>query len=640
MNRIVDVDAAARRPKPLLIYDGDCGFCRGWVARWRVNTSDRISYTPFQQVAEQFPGIPREQFARTAHLIDRRGDIHRGASAIFRAMAYGRRTWWPLLLYWCMPGFARLTELGYRLVANNRYELSGLVGWLSGSSETPRTHFLTRWLFVRLLGVIYMIAFLSLGVQILGLVGSHGMLPATDHLDQLRARFGDQATWRFPTLAWLGCSDVALQWACWGGAALSMLVVLRVAPGPILLLVWALYLSLYQVGQTFLSFQWDLLLLEAGFLAIFYASWHPWPRLRSEPPPSSVMRWLIIWLLFRLMFSSGVVKLWDESPQTPTWHELTALTYHYETQCIPGALAWYAHQLPLWIQKASVIAMFVIEIGVPFLFFLPRRARLLACLLQVLLQLVIIATGNYNFFNLLTIVLCVPLLDDGYLARILPRRLTRTTAPFALRRAPPLRGMVTVPVAALILLLSSVWMGYTLRPDRTKRRLDYSLLPVPLQEVVTVARRFSSVSSYGLFRNMTTRRPEIVIEGSNDRRAWLAYEFKWKPGDLNRRPTQVAPHQPRLDWQMWFAALGNYRSPRNRWFAMGLVRRLLEGSPEVLALLESNPFPDKPPRYIRSRLYDYHFTDWETRNETGAWWRREPLGLYSPVLSLDSFRGR
>ncbi len=589
-------------------------------------TGDRIEYAPYQQVADSFPRIPRERFERTVYLIESGGAVFSGAHAVFRALAQGAQKRWPLWLYAHVPFIAPSCEFVYRLVANHRYAASRVTGWLWGPDPGPPSYFLTRWLFIRLIGLIYFIAFTSLGVQILGLVGSNGILPAADYFETVREHLGTGAYWQLPTLAWFNCSDGFLQLLCWGGALVSLLVVFRIAPALLLLLLWITYLSLYRIGQTFLSFQWDLLLLEAGFLAIFFAPWQLRPSVAREPPPSGVVLWLIRWLLFRLMFCSGVVKLLDDNPSDPTWHQLTALTYHYETQCIPNAIAWYAHQLPVWFHKLSVVIMFVIEIGVPFMIFLPRRPRLFAFILLVFFQLLILLTGNYNFFNLLTIALCVSLLDDAFLERFFPKRMIEAGMPQWTRpRIRRIQRLASSLVALLILLVSGIWMVETFR--------DFRSLSPRMQNILRVSMRFGSINNYGLFRSMTTRRPEIIVEGSNDRRTWRPYEFRWKPGDRRRRPGFVAPHQPRLDWQMWFAALGDYRQPRNRWF-ISFMHRLLEGTPEVLALLETNPFPDGPPRYVRAVLYDYHFSDWETRLATGTWWTSRRIRLYAPELSL------
>ncbi|MFQ5514029.1 MAG: lipase maturation factor family protein, partial [Myxococcota bacterium] len=386
----------------------------------------------------------------------------------------------------------------------------------------------------------------------------------------------------------------------------------------------------------FLRFQWDILLLETGFLALLFAPWTCRPRLDREPPPSRIVRVLLGLLLFRLMFSSGIVKLLDDNPVGLEWHRLTALSYHFQTQCLPNPVAWLAHQLPAQFLKLSVLAMFCIEIGVPFLFFLPRRARILAFFLQALLQLLIIVTGNYGFFNWLTLALCIPLLDDAFVRRFLPRRL-REIPPSDPQRAPLPRPQkwVIVPLALILLVLNAAWMADTLRSDRRERIFGH--LPHSVRALVSATAPFQLVNPYGLFRSMTTRRPEIIIEGSDDGHTWQPYEFKYKPGPLDRPPPFVAPHQPRLDWQMWFAALGDLRSPHNRWF-LALAKRLLEGSPDVLDLLETNPFPDRPPRFLRAELFDYRFTTWAERLDEGHWWRRTHLRSYLPPVTLERFR--
>jgi len=315
------------------------------------------------------------------------------------------------------------------------------------------------------------------------------------------------------------------------------------------------------------------------------------------------------------MFGSGVVKL---ASGDPTWRNLTALTHHYETQPLPTWIGWYVHQLPTWFQKFSCAAMFVGELAVPFLIFAPRRLRLIGCGILVAFQFLIEVTGNYCFFNLITLALCVLLLDDA----VWPGRLREKVRSSGDRVRHWPRWAVG-PVAVVFLLVTTTQLVGLFR------------LRVPWPEPIVLVREalepFRSINRYGLFAVMTTSRPEIIVEGSNDGKTWLAYEFKYKPGDLKRRPGFVAPHQPRLDWQMWFAALGNCQE--NPWFINFSVR-LLQGSPEILSLLAKNPFPDAPPRYIRAVMYDYRFTDLKTRRTTGTWWRRERKDLYCPIFSL------
>ncbi len=480
------------------------------------------------------------------------------------------------------------------------------------------------------LALVYLVAFLSLWVQIDGLIGSQGILPAATFMSQTGARLGDARHVTLPTMLWwLGAGDATLHALCAAGVTLAILLFAGVAPSLTALLLWLDYLSLYTVSGTFLSFQWDILLLETGALAVFYApaaAWLPTSRAWATPP-SRAVTWLLRFLLFKLMFSSGVVKL---SSGDPTWWSLTALTVHHETTCLPTWTGWYVHQLPVWFHKASAVLMFAGELVLPFFVFGPRRLRLVAAGGFTALMAFIGATGNYGFFNLQALVLCLPLLDDDVLPRGWRAFLQRTLpegspgGPTPVRRPP--RGWpaaITVPVALVLFILNVVPLGAAFRLTIP--------WPAPVLWLHRAQRPFHLVNGYGLFARMTTRRPEIVIEGSDDRRSWLPYEFRWKPGDPRRHPAFVQPHMPRLDWRMWFAALGT--AEREGWF-YPFCRRLLEGSPAVLALLETNPFPEAPPRYLRATLYDYRFT--RLGDGESAWWRRKPLRPYTPTLFLSS----
>ncbi len=529
---------------------------------------------------------------------------------------------------------------------------------LAATLQNPPPFFLARWLFLRLLGLIYLIAFISLWTQIDGLIGHNGILPAADFLQAARQQIGPERYWWMPTICWLNASDGFLHLLCGSGVTLSLLVMAGVAPAASLALLWAIYLSLATVCRDFLGFQWDILLLETGFLAIFLAPrrWLPGSgfirptsvgrdsvepiqsapdtarrslappnettsRLARETPPSRIVLWLLWWLLFRLMFMSGAVKLLSNDPR---WWNLTALDVHYETQPLPTWIGWYAHQLPAGFQATSVVLMFALELGLPFLIFCGRPLRLTAGIAFVFFMGLIGLTGNYCFFNLLTVALCLLLLDDTMLGRWLPKKFAAALPqPSAAAKPAPFRLIGVGALAAVILLVSGV--------ETAARLLRTGSFPRPLLALARWVSPLRSINSYGLFAVMTTTRPEIIVEGSNDQLIWLAYEFKWKPGDLKQPPRFVEPHQPRLDWQMWFAALGDYQG--NPWFINFLVR-LLQGSPEVLGLLEKNPFPDAPPRYVRATLYEYRFTDVATRRAEGTWWRREYKGAYCPELTL------
>ena len=471
---------------------------------------------------------------------------------------------------------------------------------------------------------MYFVAFVSLTLQITGLVGDHGILPAGGFLERAHAAYGSGAYRLFPTLCWLGTGDGALRALGWAGAALAVLLVAGVAQGPVLLLLWLCYLSLAVVGQTFLWFQWDGLLLETGLLAVWYGPTQLRPSLARERAPSTAMRWLVWGLVFRLMVLSGITKL---ASGDPTWLHLTALDYHFWTQPLPPWPAWYAHWLPDWTHRAMTLAIIAIELFVPWLIVVPerwggRRARYAACGLLVLGQLGIALTGNYGFFNLLAIVLCLSLLDDAALERVLPLRLAAGD-PEPRWKQYAVRGLA--PLLALLGVLAFAReIAQTLPGTR-----GGGAFANPLLDAVAPLR---SVNGYGLFRVMTTERFEIVIEGGADSVHWREYRFRWKPGDPTRRPAFVAPHMPRLDWQMWFAAL-NPEGARE--WLVPLLRHLLVGTPEVLALLGENPFPGAPPRYVRLVYYRYRFSTPTERATSGAWWQRERVGYLTAPLSLE-----
>jgi hypothetical protein len=484
-----------------------------------------------------------------------------------------------------------------------------------GAGRPGPGHARVRWLFLRLLALTYLVAFASLFVQVEGLIGSRGILPVAELLDWVQARTGSARFRLLPTLFWLGRSDVVLRLSCAAGVLLSALALLRLLPTLLFFVLWALYLSLVNVSQIFLGYQWDALLLETGFLAVLLAP----PGLRppaGEEPPLAVL-WLLRLLLFRLMFSSGMVKLLSGDP---SWWNLTALEYHYWTQPLPTWIGYWASRLPASFHRASVVVTFAIEILAPFSIFGPRTLRLVGCGLLVGLQLIIATTGNYAFFNLLTIALCLCLLDDACLPGSAP-----PAAPAHGRR--PWRHWVVAPVALVLALLSALELSLLLRPR---------VPSPPLRALRRLEAPLSLVSPYGLFAVMTTSRPEIVVEGSLDGRTWRPYEFRWKPGATTRPPRLVAPHQPRLDWQMWFAALGTCEE--NPW-VLRFLSRLLEGSPPVLGLLADNPFPDGPPQFVRTTLYDYRFADAQAHRREGAFWQGRALGPYCPVLSSGEEKG-
>jgi lipase maturation factor 1 len=635
-------------PKPLMIWDGECHFCKRWIERWREITAGKVDYATYQEAAARFPEIPIERFKRAVAFIEPDGEAFFAAEAVYRSLRYRSSRKWLAWSYDHVAGFAGISEAAYKFIARHRSLGSTFTRLLWGNDVRPPTYFWARRWFLRMLGLIYLIAFVSLWIQVDGLVGSNGMSPVNRFLPAVRQQLGPDAYFLFPTLCWFDSSNAFLHFLCGGGVVLSLLLIFGIAPALLLTVLFVFYLSLTIAGQVFLNFQWDVLLLETGFLAIFLAPWRLWPReliwwpgLAPSAPSSPVSRaglFLLKVLLFKLLLMSGIVKLtsgddsWGWVNHSFHWSALTALDYHYWSQPLPTVFAWWADKTPEWFKHFSVAFCLAVEIIVPFFIWTPRRPRLIAAGLVILLQIIIALTGNYCFFNLLTIALCFLLIDDS-MARSLERRASASPASHELRS--PNTNSVTYRLstyAALAVIVVTLPINAWLIFGAFKPQ---SRPPGWLANLYEQLEAFRIVNGYGLFRVMTKNRGEIVIEGSVDGVEWTPYEFKWKPGDVKRAPGWCAPHQPRLDWQMWFAAL---EAPeQNPWLA-GLIVRLLEGSRDVTGLLAHDPFPDKPPHHIRAMFYRYSFTTPEERRQTGAWWKRQELREYLPTISRDQLR--
>jgi predicted DCC family thiol-disulfide oxidoreductase YuxK len=600
-------------PKPLMIWDGECHFCRHWIERWRVITAGAVDYATYQEAVARFPEVPPEQFQRSVVFIDSSGEVFLAAEAVYRSLQYRSSRKWLSWSYDHVPGFAAISEFAYGIIARNRAVGSAFTRLLWGKDVRPPTYFWTRKWFLRSLGAIYLIAFISLWVQVIGLVGAEGILPVNQFLSAAYSQIGLHALSMFPTLCWFNTSDLFLYFLCGGGVVLSVLLIFEIAPVACLIGLFVFYLSLTIAGQTFLSFQWDILLLEAGFLSIFLAPW------TGNAPVSKAAVFLLKLLLFKLLVMSGMVKL---TSGDDCWWNLTALDYHYWSQPLPTIFAWWADKHPQWLKHFSVAFCLVVEIIVPLFIWAPRRPRLAAFALIVFLQLAIALTGNYCFFNLLTIALCLLLIDDAALNR---KNATVIDCRYNFRGRLSIYGAVATIIVTLPV---NGWLIFT----AFKPKAQWSR---PLTLVYEHIEPFRIANGYGLFRVMTKDRREIILEGSADGINWVPYEFKWKPGDVKRAPSWCAPHQPRLDWQMWFAALGTY--DQNRWFVR-LTICLLQGNGDVAKLLKSNPFPNTPPRYIRAISYRYRFTTLAEHRQTGAWWKRTELGQYLPTISLQQTR--
>ncbi|HEY2124728.1 MAG TPA: lipase maturation factor family protein [Chthoniobacterales bacterium] len=475
---------------------------------------------------------------------------------------------------------------------------------------------LTRFVILRLLGFVYAVAFLAAAQQLVPLIGEHGLTPATHFLHSLQAALGSRAAGmtQVPTLFWLGISDRALVLAAWVGFGLSLVVLGGYANAVILTILWAIYMSIVHVGQIWYGYGWEIQLLETGFLAIFLCPLldaRPFPR---SPPPLLVL-WLFRWLGFRIMLGAGLIKLRGD----PCWRDLTCLCYHYETQPIPNPLSLYLHFAPRWFHQIETAWNHFTELIVPWFSFGPRHARHVAGVLLVSFQVFLILSGNLSFLNWLTIIPFLACFDDTWLRRILPQALVRR-AEMAAEKSERSRVHEGLAVC-LIILVAYLSIAPVLNLASGRQAMNTSFNPLDL------------VNTYGAFGTVGRERDEIIFEGTSDMRItgdtqWKEYEFKAKPGDPNRRPAVIAPYQPRIDWQIWFAAMA---SPADYPWTLHFVWKLLQNDPPTLSLLANNPFPDAPPHYIRARLYRYQFAP---PGEKG-WWKREPVGDWLPALSAD-----
>lgn len=471
-----------------------------------------------------------------------------------------------------------------------------------GKAASP--HFaLTRFVLLRLLGLIYLCAFLVFVQQGLPLVGEHGLLPARSYLQ-------GTTFWEAPTLFRLGVSDGAMMAVGWLGVLLSTLVLLGCTNAVVMAALWLLYLSVDHIGQVFWSFGWENQLLETGFLAIFLCpltSLTPFPK---APAPIAVL-FLFRWLAFRIFLGAGLIKLRGD----PCWKDLTCLDYHFETQPVPSPLTPFFHFLPDWAHKGGVVFNHAAELVAPFGFFGPRAVRHTAGLVAIAFQLTLIASGNLAFLNWLTIVPLIACLDDGLLQHVFPQRLTAPLALAEQRESSLAHRWVVGFLTALIAILSLQVVDNLVSP---KQRMNRSFDPLSL------------VNTYGAFGTVGRERDELVIEGSDDGGAsWRTYELPCKPTDPNRRPCWMSPYHFRLDWQIWFAAMSGVDD--EPWM-VHLVWKLLHGDAGALSLLDGNPFPSKPPEIIRVRLFRYRLN----RYGVPAWWTREERGDWLPPLTKDS----
>ncbi|HEV2017859.1 MAG TPA: lipase maturation factor family protein [Gemmatimonadaceae bacterium] len=470
-----------------------------------------------------------------------------------------------------------------------------------------------RWLFLRALGLIFFSAFYALAFQMHGLIGEWGILPAGLSLDRISTAFGPLArVWFAPTLLWINSNDSALTLIAAAGLIASVLLVLNVWPKLTVALCTVLFLSCIATLQDFSSYQSDGMLLEAGFLSIFFAPRGVRPGLGATDPPSRFSLFMLRWEWFRIYFESGLVKLLSGDHH---WRNFTAMDDYYQNAPLPSWMGWYVQQLPHWYHAGTVVIILVVELVLVWAVFLPRRFRVACFLFVTALQIGIIATANYGFLNYVVLALGVLLLDD--------RALTQVGFP-CVSSVPPAntsRSRICRRAETAVLGLAF----YTTIVAFLFGSSD-SILALPSR----LLQPFRIANAYGLFAIMTPARYEIEFQGSNDGKTWVAYPFRYKPQDPMERPGFDGPYQPRLDWNLWFASLAPWGS--SPWVVL-TEERLLEGSPSVLALFRADPFHGKQPSMVRTVLWQYSFTDLETKRRTGAWWRRQELGPFSPGVT-------
>jgi hypothetical protein len=473
---------------------------------------------------------------------------------------------------------------------------------------------LTRFVILRLVGFVYAIAFLVAANQLVPLIGEHGLTPASHFMERIQSHFGGSRTasmLQVPTLFWFGYSDHALSIFAWIGFALSLVVCAGYANAISMSILWAMYMSIVHIGQIWYGYGWETQLLETGFLSIFLCPLLD-PRPFPKRPPPILVIWLFRWLGFRIMIGAGLIKMRGDS----CWRDLTCLYYHYETQPIPNPVSHLLHFAPHWFHNIETAWNHFIELVVPWFSFGPRLARHIVGVLLVSFQIFLIISGNLSFLNYLTIIPFLACLDDTFWRRILPGFIVnrvKETEPS------PVQFGFAVALSILVAYLSIT----PVRNLFSERQLMNSSFD-----------RFDLVNTYGAFGSVGKERNEIIFEGTDDEfitgdTKWREYEFKAKPGDPNRRPPFIAPYQPRLDWQIWFAAMA---SPGDYPWTLHFVWKLLHNDPGTLSLLANNPFPNAPPHFIRARLYRYEFAPFGDK----AWWKRRPIGEWLPALSTEN----
>lgn len=510
---------------------------------------------------------------------------------------------------------------------------SSAVRWLLDSERGASNRLIPRWLFLRALGLIYFSAFFSLVFQIRGLIGPGGILPASEYLPAVARAYEHSRFWFTPTLLWISSGPHMLVGLCWAGMVASLLLVMNIWPRGMLVVCFVCFLSFVSAARSFSGYQSDGMLLEAGFIALFFAPPGFRPRWGKAHPPSRASMFLLLWEWFRIYFESGIAKIASGDLQ---WRHLTAMDQYYQNGPLPTWIGWYVEHLPHWFHASTAALTLALELVLVWMMFLPRRWRIVLFCIVTPWEIGIILTANYTFLNYLVLCLGILLLDDSFLARCMPGR-WKKSLPVAVETAPPPAEKPADTWGSLIrehfhplkLSLIGVMLGWIFYASTAQLIWMLApLAPLPVSPVAALE-PFRVANQYGLFAVMTPARYEIEFQGSDDGVNWTAYPFRFKPQDVSARPGIYAPYQPRFDWNLWFASLGS-------WNEFPIVPRtevhLLNGGPDVLALFAGNPFPHAPPRQVRAVIWQYWFTSIAEKRAQGVWWRRKLLGLYAPVI--------
>jgi hypothetical protein len=521
----------------------------------------------------------------------------------------------------------------------NGFSPARALGWLFGSERWGGERLLPRWIFLRALGLIYYSAFFSLVFQIRGLIGPHGILPANEYLTTLAEQFGRLSYWYAPTLLWFSSSAHMLTGICWVGMIASVLLVLNFWPRGMLAICFVCFLSFVAGAQEFSGYQSDGMLLEAGFLAMFFAPRGFRPGWGETSAPSRASWFLLVWECFRIYFESGVAKIMGGDPQ---WRNFAALDEYYQNGPLPTWIGWYMQHWPHWFHAATAFGTLALELALAWMMFLPRRFRIICFFIITPWQIGIILSANYTFLNYLVLALGFLLLDDRFLLWFLPQRWKvgflaskEAKTPAA---APPERNWrntllaVVRPLKLAIAAVMLTWIFYVTLVEMVWMVKPVEL-PTTLTTPVSVLEPFRIANRYGLFAMMTRGRYEIEFQGSDDGQTWVIYPFRFKPQDPSKAPGIYAPYQPRFDWNLWFASLSTWRQEM---FVVRTEASLLRGDNDVLLLFAGNPFPHGPPRQVRVVFWQYWFTTPAEKRSRGMWWRRQQLGLYAPTLEREA----